>query len=136
MTQAAPPAKALQLPKAPEVWPEAEPYWQAAVQGTLKVMYCLACAQHYVHPRPYCPHCGSDRTEWHDAAGTGTIYTFTVTARAPVFQVTAMVQLTEGPIMMTAIVGSDPAVLAIGQAVTVDFQPTDGGPPLPVFRAA
>ena len=122
------------LPKAPEIWPEVQPYWDAAGEGRLKVMRCLACEEYYVHPRPFCPHCGSDRTEWCDAAGTGKIYTFTITARAPIFQVPAMVQLAEGPIMMTAIVDCDPASLKIGQDVSVAFQPTDGGPPLPVFR--
>lgn len=128
--------KAKPLPAAPEIWPEAEPYWNAAGEGKLAVMRCLSCEQHYVHPRPFCPHCGSDKTEWRDAAGTGTIYTFTVTARAPVFQVPAMVRLAEGPIMMTAIVDCDPESLAIGQDVAVAFQPTDGGAPLPVFKPA
>ena len=123
------------LPKAPEIWPEVTPYWDAAGEGRLVVMRCLSCAEYYVHPRPFCPHCGSDRTEWCDAAGTGTVYTFTITARAPVFQVPAMVQLAEGPIMMTAIVDCDPASVEIGQQVTVAFQPTDGGPPLPVFKS-
>ena len=122
------------LPKAPEIWPEVTPYWDAAAEGWLVVMRCLSCEKHYVHPRPFCPHCGSDRTEWCDAAGTGTIYTFTITDRAPVFKVPAMVQLAEGPIMMTAIVDCDPAFVEIGQQVSVAFQPTEDGPPLPVFK--
>lgn len=124
------------MPAAPEIWPEAQPYWEGASEGRLMVMRCIACEQHYVHPRPFCPHCGSDRTEWREASGKGTIYTFTVTARAPVFKAPAMVQLAEGPIMMTAIVDCDPEALEVGQAVTAAFHPTDGGPPLPVFKPA
>jgi uncharacterized OB-fold protein len=129
-------AAAVQLPSAPEIWPEAAPYWQGAADGVLMLMRCLACEEHYVHPRPFCPHCGSDRTEWREAQGSGMIYTFTVTERAPVFKVPAMVELAEGPIMMTAIVDCEPADVKIGQPVTVSFCPTDGGAPLPVFRPA
>jgi uncharacterized OB-fold protein len=45
-----------------------------------------------------------------------------------------MITLDEGPVMMSAIVGSDPASLAIGQRVKVSFTPTENGQAIPVFR--
>ena len=33
---------------------------------------------------PLCPFCGSERTEWKDATGRGTIYSYSVMRRVPV----------------------------------------------------
>lgn len=122
------------LPASPIVYPEAKPYWDAAGEGRLMIMRCNDCGEAYFHPRPFCPFCVSNNTVWVQAAGTGTIYTFTHTARAPVFQVPAMIALDEGPIMMSAVVECDPQTVAIGQRVTVTFAPTADGVALPVFR--
>jgi uncharacterized OB-fold protein len=46
----------------------------------------------------------------------------------------AHVTLAEGPTMLTNIVGCDADHLRIGQAVTVVFQDTDNGPPVPLFK--
>ena len=45
----------------------------------------------------------------------------------------AYVTLDEGPSMMTNIVDADADAIRIGQRVAVRFQPSEGGPPLPVF---
>ena|ERR1700712_3892142 len=128
--------EATPLPPSPVVYPEARPYWDAAGEGRLLIMRCNACGEAYHHPRPYCPFCISDDTVWIEASGKGVVYTFTVSARAPFFQVPAMVALDEGPVMMTAIVDCDPGSVSIGQRVTVGFAPTADGVPLPVFRPA
>jgi uncharacterized OB-fold protein len=118
----------------PEIWPDAKPYWEAAAEGRLLVKACNACDQAYFYPRPLCPFCMSDDTRWLECSGGGEVYSFTVTARAPVFQVPALITLDEGPTMMSAIVDADPASVAIGQRVRVAFAPTVDGQPIPVFR--
>ena len=86
---------------------------------------------------PICPHCGSDRTEWQQAAGTGTIYTVSVTRRAgPVAFAIGYVTLDEGVTMLTNFADCDLDALRIGQRVRVVFKPTDGGPPVPMFTPA
>lgn len=124
------------LSATPEVWPEAAAYWAAAAEGRLLVKSCRSCGDSYFYPRPFCPFCMSDDTAWLECSGAGTIYTFTITARAPVFQIPAMIVLAEGPVMMSAIVDADPADVAIGQPVQVAFVPTVDGQPIPVFRPA
>ena len=59
------------------------------------------------YPRAICPFCFSDKTEWSEASGKGTIYTYSVMRRAPVPYAIAYVTLDEGPTMMTNIVDCD-----------------------------
>ncbi len=121
-----------QMP-APTVYPEAKPFWDAAAEGKLLVKRCANCGEHHHYPRDGCPFCGSVNTEWRQAKGEGTVYSFSIMRRAEVPYVVAYVTLAEGPTMMTNIVDADADAIRIGQRVVVRFQPSDGGPPLPVF---
>jgi uncharacterized protein len=121
---------------APPVSPETRPFWDAAAAGRLLIKYCTACAQVHHYPRAICPFCGSDRTEWREASGRGTIYSYSVMRRAPVPYAIAYVTLEEGPTVMTNIVDCDLDAIRIGQAVRVAFRPTDGGPAVPMFAPA
>ncbi len=67
---------------------------------------------------------------------SGTIYTFSVMRRAKEPYAIAYVTLAEGPTMLTNIVDCDFDALAIGQPVSVVFQDTENGPPVPMFRPA
>jgi uncharacterized OB-fold protein len=121
---------------APPVSPETTPFWDAAAAGRLLVKRCEACGEPHYYPRAICPFCGSDRTSWQEASGHGTIYSYSVFRRAPVPYAIAYVTLEEGPTMMTNIVGADLDAIRIGQRVRVQFVPTDGGPPVPMFAPA
>ena len=120
----------------PPVTSETRPFWDAAADGTLMIKKCTACGQVHHYPRSICPFCGSDRTEWRDASGRGTIYTYSVMRRAPVPYAIAYVTLEEGVSMMTNIVDCDLDAIRIGQKVRVVFKPTEGGPPVPMFAPA
>jgi uncharacterized OB-fold protein len=128
-------AKERKIP-APEPNPETKPFWDAAAQGRLLLKKCLACNQLHYYPRTICPFCGSDRTDWQPAAGTGSIYSWSVMRRAETPYCIAYVTLDEGVTMMTNIVGCDLDGIRIGQKVRVIFTPTDGGPPVPTFTPA
>ena len=127
---------------APEVTPETKPFWDATAEGRLVLPKCTSCGFVIWYPRQFCPECHSHEVEWIDAAGTGTIYSFSITRRgqgayakaAP--YVLAYVELEEGPRMMTNIVDCDPETLQIGQAVEVVFHDTGAGNALPRFRPA
>jgi len=121
---------------APPVNPETQACWDAAARGTLLLKRCTACGEPHWYPRALCPFCGSDRTEWTEASGRGTIYSYSVFRRAPVPYAIAYVTLAEGPTMMTNIVGCDLDAIRIGQAVRVRFTPTEDGPPVPTFTPA
>jgi len=118
---------------APEVYPETRAFWDAAARGKLVVKRCADCGEHHHYPRTFCPFCFSARTEWREAAGTGTIYSYSVMRRAEVPYVIAYVTIDEGVTLMTNIVGCDVDTVRIGQRVKVVFIASDGGPPVPMF---
>ena len=121
---------------APQPNPETKVFWDGAAQGKLLLKKCTACGQVHYYPRAMCPFCGGEATAWQTAAGTGTIYSFSVMRRADVPYAIAYVTLDEGVSMMTNLVDCDFDALRIGQRVKVVFTPTDGGPPAPTFTPA
>jgi uncharacterized OB-fold protein len=121
---------------APPVTPETQPFWEAAAAGRLLVKRCTACGQPHHYPRSICPFCGSDTTDWQQASGSGTIYSYSIMRRVPIPYAIAYVTLEEGVTMMTSIVDCDLDAIRIGQKVTVVFRPTEGGPPVPMFAPA
>ena len=119
---------------APEANPETKPFWDAAAEGRLLIKKCVTCGQVHFYPRAICPFCGSDKTEWVSASGRGTVYSYSVMRRVPIPYALAYVTLDEGVTMMTNIVDGDLDAIRIGQRVTVAFKPSEGGPPVPMFR--
>jgi uncharacterized OB-fold protein len=115
---------------------ESEAFFKAAAEGRFLIKKCAACGKAHWYPRAICPFCSSDRTEWVESPGKGTIYSYSTMRRAPEPFALAYVTLAEGPTMLTNIVDCDFDALKIGQAVTVVFKPSDGGPPVPMFKPA
>src|SRR5262249_14114262 len=118
------------------VSPETEAYWDAAAKGKLLVKKCTACGQFHHYPRALCPFCFSDKTEWVEASGKGTIYSYSVMRRAPVPYAMAYVTLAEGPRMVTKMVVGVCDRLRVAGGVRVVYRPPEGGPPLPMFTPA
>jgi uncharacterized protein len=119
---------------APIVTSETKAFWNAAREGRFVVPSCDACGKAHWYPRAICPFCSSEKVQWRDASGRGTIYTFSVMRRAKEPYAIAYVALAEGPTMMTNIVDCDFDTLSIGQPVSLVFKDTEGGPPVPMFR--
>ena len=117
----------------PKPTPETQHFWDAAAEGKLLIKKCTACGEPHFYPRTHCPFCFSDKTEWVEASGRGTVYTYSVMRRAPIPYAIAYVTLQEGVSMMTNIVDCDLDAIKIGQAVRLVFKPSDGGPPVPMF---
>src|SRR5215470_7129077 len=122
--------------QAPVPVPDTVPFWDAAAKGKLLVKTCTACGRAHHYPRPLCPFCASNRTEWKESAGRGVIYSFSVMRRASPPYVIAYVTLDEGVTMMTNLVDCDFDALRVGQPVRLVFKPSDGGPPVPMFTLA
>lgn len=125
--------------------PEAAPFWEAADRHELLLPFCGACEQFFFYPRTLCPVCGSRDVQWRRASGRGRLYTFCIQYRnsVPGLEnavpfVTAIVQLDEGPRLMTFLIGiePDPKAIACDIPVELDFLDLQGGHSLPVFRPA
>jgi uncharacterized OB-fold protein len=59
---------------APHHYPENEPFWTAANEGTLLLRHCEGCQQPHWYPRAICPFCGSSDTVWRRCQGSGSVY--------------------------------------------------------------
>jgi uncharacterized protein len=113
----------------PAIDVESAPFWKAARERRLAIMLCRVCDRHFFYPRALCPQCHSSVVEWTKASGRGTIYTFTIARRpaGPAFKgdvpyVVALVELEEGPRLMTNIVTADVETVRIGQKVKAVFE--------------
>ncbi len=111
------------------------PYFEAAAEGRLLLKRCGDCSKPHYYPRPICPFCMSDNTEWLEASGNGEIYAWSVQRRADPPYAIAYVTLAEGPTIMTSIVDCDLDTLAIGQKVALRFEAREGQQ-VPVFQPA
>jgi uncharacterized OB-fold protein len=127
---------------APAGDPATREYWEAASRGEFRIPLCTACGRHHLYPRTICPHCGSSALAWSDSPGTGEVYSYTVVHRAPspafeadVPYVVAVIQLDEGPHLMTNLLDITPEAVRIGQRVRVAFRAAgEDGALIPVFK--
>ncbi len=124
----------------PQPTPVTLPYWEAAARGELVMQRSRATGEFFFYPRGFVPGEFDDDYEWASVSGRGTLVSYIINHRpAPGFEheppVIALVQLEEGPRLMTNIVDVDPRPenLPIGAAVIVHFAQR-GDVSLPVFR--
>lgn len=115
-------------------YPEVRAFWEAAEQNRLVLPRCSACGRFHWFPRAHCPFCHGGGIQWVDAAGTATLYSYSVSPSAAGPHVLAYVELPEGVVMLTNVVGCNPAGLKIGLPLAVDFRAAASGRRVPVFR--
>lgn len=104
-------------------------FWEATKRHELALQRCARCLEFRYFPRPICPFCLDERYDWQATSGKGQVWTYTVIHRAPsaafrkdVPFVLAVVELAEGPRMMTNIIGTPPSNVYIGLPVEVVFE--------------
>lgn len=110
-----------------------EHYLAGLSEGRILVSRCTACARAQLPPRSACPACHAvDSFTWECSLGAATIWSFCVFHKAylpppapkPPYTV-AVVELAEGPKLVTNIVDADPAALRVGDHVEPVFGPGD-----------
>jgi uncharacterized OB-fold protein len=112
----------------PRPAPESLPYWQAARGHRLELPRCNACGKFWFPPSQCCPHCLAADFAWTPVSGKGKVFSFVTFHRVyhPAFArdvpyVVALVELEEGPRMLTNIVGVAPEKVACEMPVKVVF---------------
>jgi len=125
----------------PRPTPETEAYWEACRKHQLLIQRCTQCREFQFYPRVLCSKCASNDLEWAQASGKGQILTFTIVRRAvsaaydaDVPYVVALIQLDEGPTMMSNVIDCDPEALQIGDPVQVVFEDWTEEISIPQFR--
>ena len=115
--------------------PSSQPFWEATRQGRLLLPRCGACGRFHWYPRTFCPLCQGGPVRWEQASGRARLHACTSLLRDPAGTVMAFVELEEGPLMLTHLVGGELARWRIGAPLQVAFRPLDSGLHLPVFEA-
>ncbi len=126
-------------PPTPNV--ESQRFWDATAEGRIELPRCDSCGLVIYYPRAICPDCQSTQLTWETMAGTGTVYSFSITRSGAGRRwkehlpfVVAYVRLDEGPTMLTNIVDCDPESVEVDMAVTAVFDDTGEGNALVRFK--
>ena len=121
----------------PGVSPEALAWWEATRDRRLLIQSCDDCGHRQHYPRAMCQRCGGTDLGWAEAAGGGTLYSFTHSQRSPdpsrfVPPYTiAIVTLDEGPRLLTTVTGDR---IRCDMRVRLGWKPLGDGRYLPVFE--
>jgi uncharacterized protein len=122
---------------------EAKPFWANLRQHKLTAQRCKACGKFFTFPpQGACPHCLSSDYDWIELSGKGKVYSFVTYCRAwhPAYQDkvpynVSLIDLDEGPRLISNVVECAPDRVKIGMAVEVVYDDREDYT-LPVFRPA
>ena len=116
-------------------------FWEGSKAHKLLLQRCSDCGAYQSFPQSCCRKCLSENSEWTEASGKGKIYSFTVVHRPPshtfeedVPYVVAIVELDEGPRIMSNIIKTDPGNIRVDMPVEVIFDDISPAISLPKFR--
>jgi hypothetical protein len=125
----------------PEITEELRPFFAAAREHRLVVQRCRGCGAHRFPVREICSSCLSREAEWVPVSGRGTIFSYNVMHQvyhpgfaADVPYAVVLVELAEGPRMVSNLVGCPAADVRIGMPVEVVFERLSPEVSLPKFR--
>ncbi len=111
---------------------ESEPFWSYLRSGELRLQRCARDGRPFFPPASRCPRDWSDEWTWEPVSGHGTVRSFVVFQRSyhPAFRdrlpyAVAIVELDEGPRMVTRLVEVDVADVRVGMPVELVQQSVD-----------
>ena len=129
-------AKLIPVPNA-----DTRPFWEGCAREELLLQRCTACGAYRHPPSPICAQCLSIDAEWISASGQGTVYSYVIVHRAfdeawtdDVPYVVAIVELAEGPHILSNVVGTPVDTVSVGMPVAVFFERVSEEIMLPRFR--
>ena len=124
----------------PEPDEASQPFFDGAREGRLMLMRCGACRTLRFPSRMHCDACLSTDVDWVEASGKGTVRTFGIMHQryhpawaAELPYNLAVVELAEGPRLVTNLVGVANEDISVGMPVAVDWEVHDDVT-LPKFR--
>jgi uncharacterized OB-fold protein len=122
---------------------ESQAYWDGLRNRKLLMPRCDACGKYWFPPSLLCPHCNATNWTWTSTSGRGRIFSYVVYHRVyhPGFAdevpyAVAVIELDEGPRMVSNVIGIAPDKLACDLRVEVVYQPITDTITLPKFKPA
>jgi uncharacterized protein len=120
---------------------ESKPYWDGLRDHKLLMPRCDACQGYWFPPSLLCPRCNSAKWTWTAASGLGRIFSYVVYHRVyhPGFAdevpyAVAVIELDEGPRMISNVIGIAPDKLVCDMKVEVVYQTITEAITLPKFK--
>jgi len=120
---------------------ESLPYWEGAREKKLLLQHCRSCGEFWFPPSARCRHCLSHNFAWEEVSGQGRIYSFVVYHRHyhPAFEdelpyVVAIIELDEGPRLLSNIVGGPSQDVRCDLPVRAVFEDGGHGTTIPKFE--
>jgi uncharacterized OB-fold protein len=123
----------------PPVTPDTAEWWDATRSQRLLVQVCEDCRRAQFYPRSICTHCGGTALSLQPVSGYARVYSHTTVYRSPdpacfaAPYVVALVRLTEGPLMLTNIVGAGALGVRCDDALDLCWEALPDGRQLPLF---
>ncbi len=125
----------------PKPNPETQTYWDGCAAGELRLQHCDDCGHVQFYPRKLCSACFSQNVSWKAASGKGTIRSWStvVAPGAPGFQeeipfVSVLVELAEGPTMLSVLRDCAPEDVDFDMPVEVIFEQRSEEIHIPYFK--
>lgn len=120
---------------------ESAPFWTSTLEGKLVVQECSMCGQRQLYGRSLCTSCHASALTWIESTGQGTIYSRTIIRQNPsrsfkhlIPLVVALIDLDDGPRIMSNVVGTPAEHVHIGDRVRVRFESASDAAALPLFE--
>jgi len=118
-------------------------FWSGLKEGKLLLQHCLDCGHVQYYQQGMCRRCGGERLEHRAASGRGKVHSFSVVYRAPgpafkrdVPYAVLLVDLEEGPRMISSLVGAKPESVTFDMPVQLVCEKASDEITLPRFRPA
>lgn len=115
--------------------------WEGLKEGKLLLQKCTDCGDVQYYRQEMCCNCLSDNVGSFESTGRGTIHSYSVVHRAPgpafkadVPYAVLLVELEEGPRMISSLVGSDPNEIDMDMKVELVTEKIDDDISLPRFK--
>lgn len=113
----------------PEIDDINRPFWEATRRGELRLQRCKDCSHVWYPAGTNCPKCLSTSFEWGPMSGRGTVWSFIVYHHCwhrgfekEIPYNVAMIQLEEGPIVITNVIDVKNEAIKVGMPVKVVFE--------------
>jgi uncharacterized OB-fold protein len=118
-------------------------FWHGLQQRKLLLQHCRRCRHVQYYQQATCRQCGSEELEHKPASGRGKVHSFSVVHRAPgpafkadVPYAVLLVELAEGPRMISTLTGGNPEEVTFDMDVELTFERASEDVTLPRFRKA
>jgi uncharacterized OB-fold protein len=120
-----------------------QPFWEAAKRHELVMPRCKKCDQMFFYPRSECPRCWASDLDWIRVSGRGRLHSYSIvyqpanaTFKDDAPHIYAVVQLDEGPRLVSNVVQCNPDEVRVDMPLVAVFDDVTAAWTLVKFKPA